>query len=421
MPANPNPPVDLNLAVVPGDGTGQEVIAQGMRCLDALAKSHGFSFAPTTFPFGGDRYLQTGDVLTDDEVDTLRGYDAIYLGALGHPDVKPGVLEKGILLKLRFDLDQYINLRPVKLYEGIETPLAGKRPADIDMLVIRENTEDLYCGNGGIARKNTPQEISTQEMIATRFGVERCVRFAFDQARARAKARQAAGASGGGGSGASGGGKLTLIHKTNVLTHCGDTWMRTFTEVGEADYPDVEREYHHVDACCMYLVASPERYDTLVVPNMFGDIITDLGAAIAGGMGIAASGNLNPGAREGARGQGTGDSDGNSTGSDTVHSPRATGPFGPSMFEPVHGSSPDIAGQNKANPLAAIDSLALLLTQTGMLKASGAHESGTKLIAAGDKLNKAVMAVTPRFTGKRLDRSGYACDQIGDMVLDALE
>lgn len=361
----------LKLAIVPGDGTGIEVTEQALRVLDAAAPATGVQYEKTPFDFGGERYLKTGEVLTDDEVAHLKAsFDAIVLGAVGHPDVKPGILEKGLLLKMRFDLDQYINLRPVKLYPGVETPLAGKTPDDIDFVVVRENTEDLYCGNGGIARKNTPNEISTQEMIATRFGVERCVRYAYDLARARKKAGYP--------------GKLTLVHKTNVLTYCGDTWFRTFTEVGEADYSDIEREYHHVDACCMYLATSPERYDTVVVPNMFGDIITDLGAAIAGGMGIAASGNLNP--------------DGTA----------------PSMFEPVHGSSPDIAGQNKANPLAAIDSLALMLKEVGRIKGDAKAEKTGELIAA------AVQKVTPKFAGKRLDRSGYGCDEIGQMVIDAL-
>ncbi|MFN3165513.1 MAG: 3-isopropylmalate dehydrogenase [Phycisphaeraceae bacterium] len=357
----------LKLAVIPGDGTGLEVTDQALRVLDSVASKHRIAVDANRFGYGGEHYLTTGEVITDEQVDALRGYDAIMLGAVGHPDVKPGVLEKGLLLKLRFQLDQYINLRPVKLYPGIETPLAGKTPEDIDFVCVRENTEDLYCGNGGRARVGTPQEISTQEMIATRFGVERCVRYAFELAKTRARKH------------------LTLVHKTNVLTHCGGTWFDTFTEIAKA-YPEVETGYHHVDACCMYMATKPEVYDVIVVPNMFGDIITDLGAAVAGGMGIAASGNLNP------------DPNANSV----------------SMFEPVHGSSPDIAGQNKANPLAAIDSLAMLLRETGRVKGQDA------LVRAGDAVATAVQAVTPRFTGKRLDRSGYGTDAIGQMVLDAL-
>ncbi|WP_432798350.1 3-isopropylmalate dehydrogenase [Poriferisphaera sp. WC338] len=362
----------LNLAIVGGDGTGPEVVAEGLKVLEAVAKDMNFTVGTKEFPFGAKHFLSTGNVLTDDDIEQLKSYDAIYLGAVGHPDVKPGILEKGLLLKMRFDLDQYINLRPVKLYEGIETPLAGKTTKDIDFVCVRENTEDLYCGNGGLTRKGTPNEISTQEMIATRFGAERCVRYAFDLARAR----KAAGYPG----------RLTLVHKTNVLTYCGDTWHRAFTEVGEADYPEIERDYHHVDACCMYMVTRPELYDVIVVPNMFGDIITDLGAAIAGGMGIASSGNLNP------------DKSNNN----------------PSMFEPIHGSSPDIAGQNKANPLAAIDSLAVLLQETGRKKDEDV------LIKAGDRVAKAVQSITHKFTGKRLDRSGFSTTEIGQMVLDAL-
>ncbi len=365
----------LKLAIIGGDGTGPEVVAEGLNVLDAVSKAEGFSCEPNHFDFGGERYLKTGHVLSDDDVAELRHYDAIYLGAVGHPDVPPGVLEKGLLLKLRFDLDQYINLRPVRLYQGVDTPLAGKSPEDIDFVVVRENTEDLYCGNGGLTRKGTAHEISTQEMIATRFGVERCLKYAFNLCRARRDAGE-------------GDGKLTLVHKTNVLTYCGDTWFRAFNEVGDVLFPDIQREYHHVDACCMYMVASPQRYDTIVVPNMFGDIITDLGAAIAGGMGIAASGNLNP-------------------------DPQPRTPA-PSMFEPVHGSSPDIAGQNKANPLAAIDTLALLLREVGRI------QGDETLVRAGERVNAAVRKVTPNFAGKRLDRSGYATDEIGRMVLDAL-
>ncbi|MEM1355593.1 MAG: 3-isopropylmalate dehydrogenase [Planctomycetota bacterium] len=361
----------LNLAVIAGDGTGPEVVDQALRVLDTVAPALSIDVSRRAYDYGAKHYLATGSVITDEEVAELRGYDAILLGAVGHPDVKPGVLEKGLLLKLRFDLDQYINLRPVKLYPGIDTPLAGKTPEDIDFVCVRENTEDLYCGNGGRARVGTAQEISTQEMIATRFGVERCVRYAFDLALSRKRQGYR--------------GHLTLVHKTNVLTHCGGTWFDTFTEIA-GDYPEVETGYHHVDACCMYMATKPEVYDVIVVPNMFGDIITDLGAAVAGGMGVAASGNLNP------------DPAANSV----------------SMFEPVHGSSPDIAGQNKANPLACIDSLAMLLRETGRVTGRDV------LTQAGDQVASAVQAVTPRFTGKRLDRSGFSTSEIGDKVLDAL-
>jgi len=253
----------------------------------------------------------------------------------------------------------------------VATPLAGKTAKEIDFDVIRENTEDLYTGAGGIARKGTPNEIATQEMLATRFGVERCLRYAFEFC----KAKKAAG---------TGGGQLTLVHKTNVLTHCGDLWFRAFNEIGDADYADIERVYHHVDACCMYMVAKPEIYDTLVVPNMFGDIITDLGAAVAGGMGVAASGNLNP----------TGDA--------------------PRMFEPVHGSAPDIAGQNIANPVATVISVAMLLRETGRIKGDSAA------MAAADRIDKAVRAVCPKFTGKAMDRLGIGTDEVTKMLIEAL-
>ncbi len=359
----------LKLAVIGGDGIGPEVTQAALRVLEAAAKATDLTYETTDFPFSADHFIETGHVLDDDDIATLKRYDAIVLGAVGgapnDPRLAGGVIEKGILLKLRFDLDQYINLRPVKLYPGIDTPLAGKGPDDIDFVCVRENTEDLYCGLGGIMRKGTPNEVANQTMVATRFGVERCIRYAFELARSRPRKH------------------LTLVHKTNVLNFAGDTWHRAFVEVGE-EYSDVETAYNHVDACCMFMVAKPEVYDTIVVPNMFGDIITDLGAAIAGGMGIASSGNLNP---DGAA---------------------------PSMFEPVHGSAPDIAGQNLANPIAAIDSMGLLLRETGRIKGDAAA------VKAGDLVGKAVQASTHHFAGKRLDRSGYACDEVAAMIIDAL-
>jgi len=363
----------LKIAVIGGDGIGPEVCQQGLRCLEAIAADEDFQYQTTELPYSGQRYLDDGTVITDDEIADLKAnYDVIYLGAVGRPDVPPGVLEQGLLLKLRFDLDQYINLRPVKLYEGISTPLSGKGPADIDFVVVRENTEDLYCGVGGFLRKGTAHEVATQEMIATRMGVERCVRYAFEVCRNRTRSSQHAGEK-----------KLTLVAKTNVLTYAHDLWMRTFEEMGK-EYPDVTREYHHVDACCMYMVTRPEIYDVVVTTNMFGDIITDLGAAIAGGMGVAASGNLNP----------RGDS--------------------PSMFEPVHGSAPDIAGQGKANPIAAILSMAMLLEQTGLVK------NDSKLTAAGQKLEAAVVTVCPKFAGQPIDRLPMPTAQVADLVLDAM-
>ncbi|MDH3583630.1 MAG: 3-isopropylmalate dehydrogenase [Phycisphaerae bacterium] len=360
----------LKIAVIGGDGIGPEVIAEGLKVLKVAAAATGLTCETVDLPYGARHYLETGEVITDEQVEQLRAFDAIFLGAVGHPDVKPGVLEKGLLLKLRFDLDLYINLRPVHLYPGVRTPLAGRGTDDIQFDVVRENTEDLYTGAGGIARKGTAHEVATQEMLATRFGVERCLRYAFDLARSKKKA--------------GGRGQLTLVHKTNVLTHCGDTWFRAFEEVGAADYADVERGYHHVDACCMYMVDRPQAYDTIVVPNMFGDIITDLGAVIAGGMGMAASGNLNP---DGAA---------------------------PSMFEPVHGSAPDIAGQNQANPLATIVSLAMLLRETGRIRGDAAA------VAAADRVEQAIESVLPRFEGQAMDRLPLGTREVGDAVAAAI-
>jgi len=362
----------LKIAVIGGDGIGPEVCKQGIRCLDAISTEGGFEYQVTNLPYGGQRYLDQAVVITDDEIAALKTeYDAIYLGAVGRPDVPPGVLEQGLLLRLRFDLDQYINLRPVKLLEGIETPLRDKTPQDIDFVVVRENTEDLYCGMGGFLRKNTPHEVASQEMIATRMGVERCLRYAFELCNRRA-------------GGLRGKKKLTLVGKTNVLTYAHDLWMRTFNELSE-QYNDVPCEYHHVDACCMYMVTKPEIYDVIVTTNMFGDIITDLGAAIAGGMGIAASGNLNP---EGCAA---------------------------SMFEPVHGSAPDIAGQNKANPIAAILSMAMLLEQTGLIK------KNNRITAAGTKLEAAVVKVCSTLTGCAADKLSMTTEQVGDLVLAKLQ
>jgi 3-isopropylmalate dehydrogenase len=362
----------LRIALIAGDGIGPEVTEQGLRALEKVAAKEGVKYQVTKTPFSGGRYLKDKLVITDEEVADLRGnYDAIYLGAVGRPDVPPGIMERGLLLRLRFELDLYINYRPVKLYPGVQTPLAGKGPEQIDFIVIRENTEDLYCGVGGFLRKGTPHEVATQEMIATRHGVDRCLRYAFETCRSRNQQD------------ATKGRKLTLVGKTNVLTYAHDLWMRAFTEMGN-EYPDIQREYHHVDACCMYMVARPEMYDVIVTTNMFGDIITDLGAAIAGGMGVAASGNLDP----------TGKS--------------------PSIFEPIHGSAPDIAGQEKANPIAAMLSMAMLLQQTGQVK------NDRKLVAAGDRIEAAVTGVCPRFTDQTFDRLPMKTGEVADLVLAEL-
>jgi 3-isopropylmalate dehydrogenase len=295
---------EYNVALLPGDGTGPEVLAEGIKVVQAACQKFGFTMKFTKYDLGGERYIKTGEVLPDSVVKELRQHDAIYLGAIGHPDVKPGILEKGILLRLRFELDQYINLRPVKLYEGVDTPLKNKGPKEIDFIVVRENTEGLYAGAGGVLKKGTQDEIATQESINTRKGVERCLRFAFQYTQKRNKSK-----------------KLTLCGKTNVLTYAFDLWERAFYEVAK-EYPNISTDYAHVDATCMWMVKNPEWFDVIVTDNMFGDIITDLGAMIQGGLGIAAGGNINP--------------------------------EGVSMFEPMGGSAPKYTGKNVINPLAAI-------------------------------------------------------------------
>ena len=262
------------IAVIPGDGTGPEQVREGLKVLEAARDRYGLKLETVSYDLGGERYLRTGEILPDSVLEELKSFDAILLGAIGHPDVKPGILEKGLLLRLRFELDLYINLRPVKLYPGVETPLKNKGPQDIDFVVVRENTEGLYAGTGGIFKKGTPQEVAIQESINTRFGVERCVRYAFDYCRNKRKGR-----------------KVTLCGKTNVLTYAFDLWERTFQAVG-AEYPEIEKDYAHVDAICMWMVKNPEWFDVIVTDNMFGDIITDLGAIIQGGMGIAAGGTF---------------------------------------------------------------------------------------------------------------------------------
>jgi len=344
------------IAVIPGDGTGPEVVREGLKVLEAAAQESGFRYETTTYDFGGDRYLRTGEVLPDSAVDELRRFDAIFLGAIGHPDVAPGILEKGILLRLRFELDQYINLRPVKLYPNVDCPLKDKGPEDIDFVVVRENTEGLYGGMGGFQYKGTPQEVSTQVHLTTRFGAERAIRYAFDIARKRNKMKQ-----------------LHLVGKTNVLTFVHDTWWRAFNEVGEADYPDIKREYAHVDATCMWFVKNPEWFDVIVVENMFGDIITDLGAMIQGGMGVAAGGNINP--------------------------------KGVSMFEPIGGSAPKYTGQNVICPMAAIGAVQMLLAEIGEEKAAERVEQAM-IKALGSGKIKSVNA----------GRMGMSTSEMGDLV-----
>lgn len=346
------------IAVVPGDGTGPEVVAEGLKALNAVARKMGFQYETAEFDFGGDRYLRTGELLPDSAVDELRQFDAIYLGAIGHPDVKPGPLEKGILLKLRFELDQYINLRPVKLYPNVPTPIKDKGPADIDFVVVRENTEGIYTGAGGFFKKGTPDEIAVQESINTRKGVERCLRYAFEYTQRRDKDNT-----------------LTLCGKTNVLTYAFDLWERAFHEVGAADYPVIKRDYAHVDAICMWMVKNPEWFDVVVTDNIFGDIITDLGAMIQGGMGIAAGGNINP--------------------------------EGVSMFEPIGGSAPKYTGQNIINPLAAIGACQL------MLDTLGERESASIL-------EDAIVSTLAQLDDLGAGRMGYSTAEVGDLVAQAI-
>ncbi len=353
---------NYKIAVIPGDGTGPEVVTEGKKVLLAAANKFGFSLDLTDFDYGGDRYLRTGEVLPDSAASDLKQFDSIYLGAIGHPDVKPGILEKGILLRLRFELDQYINLRPVKLYPGVETPLKDKKPEHIDYVVVRENTGGIYTGTGGISMKGTPQEVAVQSMVYNRFQVERCLRYAFDYAEKHGKK-----ASGNGDANT-----LGLVGKTNVLTHVFDLWERAFHEVGAADFADIKREYYHVDAACMWMVKSPEWFDVLVTSNMFGDIITDLGAITQGGMGIAAGGNINP--------------------------------EGVSMFEPIGGSAPKYTGQGIINPLASIVAGAMMLDTLGEQKAASAIEEAVKVVT-GTKL-KSLSAGS----------MGYTTSEVGDLV-----
>ena len=342
------------IAVIGGDGTGPEVVAEGLKVLKAASDVTGFKYETTAYDWGGDRYLRTGNVLPDDAADQMRKHDAIYLGAIGHPDVKPGILEKGILLALRFGLDQYINLRPVKLYPGVETPLKDKGPAEIDYVVVRENTEGLYTGAGGVLKKGTPDEVAIQESINTRKGVERCIRYAFEYCRKRNKRK-----------------KLTLCGKTNVLTWAFDLWERAFYEVAK-DYPDIKTDYAHVDATTMWMVKNPEWFDVIVTDNMFGDIITDLGAMTQGGMGIAAGGNINP--------------------------------EGVSMFEPIGGSAPKYTGMNVINPMAAIGAVQMMLETLGEQKAA-------------DIVDKAIAKMTgEKMKSQSAGKMGYSTTEVGDMV-----
>ncbi len=346
------------IAVIAGDGTGPEVVKEGLKVLSELSKKNGFKYEIVEYDLGGERYLKKKELVPDSVLKELSIMDAIYLGAIGHPDVKPGILEQGILLKLRFHFDQYINLRPVKLYPGVWTPVKDKGPDDIDFVVVRENTEGLYKGMGEFQKKGTKDEVALQISHNTRKGVERCVRFAFQYAKKRNKRKN-----------------LTLVGKTNVLTYAWDLWDRTFNEVRK-EYKDIKTNYAHVDATCMWMIKNPEWFDVIVTDNMFGDIITDLGAMIQGGMGIAAGGNINP--------------------------------EGISMFEPIGGSAPKYTGKNVINPLAAICALGMMLESLGEK-------------ASADMLERSVMKVTgEKLKSLSAGKMGYSTAEVGDLVVKNL-
>jgi 3-isopropylmalate dehydrogenase len=352
------------IAVIAGDGTGPEVVREGVKVLTAASAKFGFKLDLVPFDFGGERYMRTGEALPDSASAEMKKFDAIFLGAIGHPDVKPGILEKGILLRLRFELDQYINLRPVHLYPGVETPLKDKGPKDIDYVVVRENSGDVYAGAGGFMMKGTPHEVAIQNMMYTRAQVDRCLRWAFQYTRKYGKKARGVGPDN----------TLALVGKTNVLTYVFDLWERAFNEMGASEFPDIKRDYYHVDATCMWMVKSPEWFDVIVTANLFGDIITDLAAITQGGLGIAAGGNINP--------------------------------EGVSMFEPMGGSAPKYTGKNVINPLAAICSGMMMLEHLGEEKAARAIEA-------------AVMDVTAhKIKSLAAGRMGYSTTEVGDLVAE---
>lgn len=345
------------IGTIPGDGTGPEVTAEAVKVLEAVAGKNGIRYELVEYDVGGERYKRTGEVLPDSVRDELGTMDAAFLGAIGHPDVKPGILEKGILLELRFFYEMYINLRPVKLYPGVWTPIKDKGPQDIDFVVVRENTEGIYKGLGEFRDKGTPDEIAIQISENSRKGIERCVRYAFELTRKRDRK------------------ELTLVGKTNVLTYAMDLWERVFHEVGR-EYPDIETDYAHVDATCMWLVKNPEWFDVIVTDNLFGDIITDLAAMIQGGLGIAAGGNIRP--------------------------------DGFSMFEPMGGSAPKYAGKGVINPLAAISAMGMLLDFLGEK-------------TAAKQVEQAIMSVTSeKIRSLSAGQMGYSTSEVGDLVTSFL-
>ncbi|MCB1154471.1 3-isopropylmalate dehydrogenase, partial [bacterium] len=347
-----------NIATIGGDGTGPEVAAEAVKALKAAADKFGFDVKLTDYPLGGEHYMATGELVNDSTMRELGEYDATLLGAIGHPDVKPGILEKGILLHIRFTLDLYINLRPVRLYPGVPCPLKDVADGGIDFVVVRENTEGLYAGAGGFLKKGTADEVAIQESINTRKGVERCIRYAFEYTKKRNKAKM-----------------LTLAGKTNVLTYAFDLWERAFNEVAP-EYPDIKTDYNHVDAITMWFVKNPEYFDVIVTDNMFGDIITDLGAMIQGGMGVAAGGNIN------------------------------ADPGGTAMFEPIGGSAPKYTGKGVINPMAAIGASQMLLVHLGQMEAAQAIEDAM------------IKTINNDMKGLAAGKMGMSTSQVGDKVCE---
>ena len=345
-----------SIGLIPGDGTGPEVTREAVKVMDAAAQKFGFKLNYTPYDFGAERYLKTGETLPDSALDEFRKHTALYLGAIGHPDVKPGILEVGILLKTRFALDQYINLRPVKLYRTEDCPLKGKEPKDVDFVVVRENSGGIYTGIGGVSQKGTGLEVATQVMTYSRPVVDRCIRYAYEYARRRNRKKL-----------------LTLVHKCNVLTHCGDLWVRAHKEIGDREFPDIKQDYNHVDAATMWFVKQPEWYDVVVTENLFGDIITDLAAIVQGGLGVAAGGNINP--------------------------------EGVSMFECMGGSAPKYTGKNVINPIAAIAAGGMMLDTLGETEAAQAVDRAVTQALNGGKIKSLAAG-----------RMGLGTAEVGDLV-----
>ena len=345
-----------SIGLIPGDGTGPEVTREAVKVLEVASQKFGFKLDYTPYDFGGDRYLKTGETLPDSAIEEFRKHSALYLGAIGHPEVKPGILECGILLKARFMLDQYINLRPVKLYRKEDCPLKDKEPKDVDFVVIRENTGGIYTGVGGAVQKGTNLEVATQVMVYSRPVVDRCMKFAYEYARRRNRKKM-----------------LTLVHKCNVLTHCGDLWVRAHKEMGDRDFPDIKQDYNHVDACTMWFVKQPEWYDVIVTENLFGDIITDLAAIVQGGLGVAAGGNINP--------------------------------DGVSMFECMGGSAPKYTNKNVINPIAAIAAGGMMLDTLGETEAAQAVDRAVTAALNGGKIKSLAAG-----------RMGLGTAEVGDLI-----